>query len=84
MLDEAGVRVQLDDRNEKIGYMIRQAQYTERVPYMVIIGEKEMQEGTVSVRTQDSKTATMTAEEFVAKITDDIKTKKLTAVTEES
>ena len=84
MLDEAGVRVQLDDRNEKIGYMIRQAQYTERVPYMVIIGEKEMQEGTVSVRTQDSKTATMTAEEFVAKITDDIKTKKLTAVTEET
>ena len=84
MLDEAGVRIQLDDRNEKIGYMIRQAQYTERVPYMVIIGEKEMQEGTVSVRTQDSKTATMTAEEFVAKITDDIKTKKLTAVTEES
>ena len=84
MLDEAGVRVQLDDRNEKIGYMIRQAQYTERVPYMVIIGEKEMQEGTVSVRTQDSKTATMTAEEFVAKITNEIKTKKLTAVTEES
>ncbi|MBR6102905.1 MAG: threonine--tRNA ligase [Ruminococcus sp.] len=78
MLDEAGVRVQLDDRNEKIGYMIRQAQYTERVPYMVIIGEKETQEGTVSIRTQDSKTVTMTAEEFTKKISDEIKNRTLT------
>lgn len=69
----AGVRVQLDDRNEKIGYMIRQAQYTERVPYMVIIGEKETQEKIVSVRTQDSKTTEMSADEFVAKIVDEIK-----------
>ena len=74
-LYDAGVRVQLDDRNEKIGYMIRQAQYTERVPYMVIIGEKETQEGTVSVRTQDSKTVSMTADEFVAKITEEIRTR---------
>ena len=74
-LDAAGVRVQLDDRNEKIGYMIRQAQYTERVPYMVIIGEKECQEKIVSVRTQDSKTTEMSVDEFVAKITEEIKTK---------
>ncbi|MBR6046370.1 MAG: threonine--tRNA ligase [Ruminococcus sp.] len=80
MLYDAGVRVQLDDRNEKIGYMIRQAQYTERVPYMVIIGEQELQNNTVSVRTQDSKTVTMTAEEFVEKITGEIRSKAITTV----
>ena len=79
-LYDAGVRVVLDDRNEKIGYMIRQAQYTERVPYMVIIGEKELQEGTVSVRTQDSKTVEMTADEFVEKITSEIKNKVNTTI----
>ncbi|MCR5264687.1 MAG: threonine--tRNA ligase [Clostridiales bacterium] len=68
MLEDAKVRYELDDRNEKIGYMIRQAQYTERVPYMVIIGDKELEENNVSVRTQDSKTETMSAEEFVAHI----------------
>jgi threonyl-tRNA synthetase len=73
MLKDAKVRVELDNRNEKIGYMIRQAQYTERVPYMIIIGEKEVETGTVSVRTRDSKTVTMTAEEFVEKITSEIR-----------
>ncbi|MBQ7719340.1 MAG: threonine--tRNA ligase, partial [Clostridia bacterium] len=68
MLDKAHVRFELDDRNEKIGYMIRQAQFTERIPYMVIIGDKELEENNVSVRTQDSKTVTMTAEEFVSHI----------------
>ena len=68
MLDKAHVRFELDDRNEKIGYMIRQAQFTERIPYMVIIGDKELEENNVSVRTQDSKTVTMTAEEFASHI----------------
>ena len=76
-LYNAGVRVILDDRNEKIGYMIRQAQFTDRVPYMIIIGEKEQQEGNISVRTQDSKTVTMSADEFVAKITEEIRTRAL-------
>ncbi len=71
-LDAEKVRVQLDNRNEKIGYMIRQAQYTERVPYMVIVGEKEAAEGTVSIRTRDSKTVTMTLDEFIAKIKTEI------------
>ncbi len=74
-LADAKVRVELDDRNEKIGYMIRQAQYTERVPYMIIIGEKEFESNTISVRTRDSKTVTMTKEEFLAKITDEIRTR---------
>ncbi len=70
-----GIRAEIDERNEKIGYMIRQAQYTERIPYMLIIGEKEQQEGTVSVRTQDSKTVTMAVQEFIDKIKNDIQTK---------
>ena len=74
-LADAKVRVELDDRNEKIGYMIRQAQYTERVPYMIIIGEKEFESNTISVRTRDSKTVTMTKEEFLAKITEEIRTR---------
>ena len=45
----AGLRVTVDKRNEKIGYKIRAAQL-EKAPYMLIIGEKEMQSGTVSVR----------------------------------
>jgi threonyl-tRNA synthetase len=53
--------------------MIRQAQYTERVPYMIIVGEKEIAEHTISIRTQDSKTVTMSPEEFLAKIQTEIK-----------
>ena len=72
-LKDAKVRVELDNRNEKIGYMIRQAQYTERVPYMVIIGDKELELKSVSVRTRDSKTVSMTLDEFVAKISGEIR-----------
>ncbi len=70
-----GIRAEIDEQNEKIGYMIRQAQYTERIPYMLIIGEKEQQDGTVSVRTHDSKTETMTVQGFVDRIKNDIRTK---------
>ncbi|MDO5845691.1 MAG: threonine--tRNA ligase, partial [Methanocorpusculum sp.] len=72
MLKDAHIRCELDDRNEKIGYMIRQAQYTERVPYMIIIGEKEAEGNHISVRTRDSKTVEMTPEEFLTKITAEI------------
>ena len=72
MLKDAKIRCELDNRNEKIGYMIRQAQYTERVPYMIIIGEKELETKTISVRTRDSKTVSMTPEEFLEKITTEI------------
>ena len=54
--------------------MIREAQVVDRVPYMVIIGQKEAEEGTVSVRRLDSAAnETMTLDEFVEKITSDIK-----------
>ena len=68
MLKDAKIRCELDNRNEKIGYMIRQANYTERVPYMIIIGEKELEDHTLSIRTRDGKTVTMTPEEFLTKI----------------
>ena len=43
------IRAEVDDRNEKIGYKVRQAQM-EKVPYMLVVGEKEMEDGTVAVR----------------------------------
>ena len=76
-LRAAKVRCELDDRNEKIGYMIREAQVIDRVPYMLIIGQKEAEEGNVSVRNRDTgATETMSLEEFVAKITSEIKDRK--------
>ena len=73
-LRAAKVRVELDERNEKIGYMIREAQVVDRVPYMVVVGQKEAEEKTVSIRRLDSTaTETMTLDEFVAKITGEIK-----------
>ena len=68
-----GIRCELDARNEKIGYMIREAQVVERIPYMLIIGAKEAEEGNVSVRNRDTgETTTMTLDEFLAKITKEI------------
>lgn len=73
-LRDAKVRVELDDRNEKIGYMIREAQMVDRVPYMLVIGQKEVEEGTVSVRYRDTaKTETMSLDAFIEKVTKEIK-----------
>ena len=75
-LEEAGVRVELDDRNETIKYKIREAQQVDRAPYMLIIGQKEAEEGTVSVRSRDTgETEVMTLEEFITKVTNEIATK---------
>ncbi len=69
-LRNAGIRCELDQRNEKIGYMIREAQVVDRVPYMVIVGQKEAEEGTVSIRSRDTATTeTMSLEAFIEKIT---------------
>lgn len=66
------LRVALDERNEKIGYMIREAQVVDRVPYMVIIGQQEAENGTVSIRNRDTAaTETMTLEAFIEKVTDE-------------
>jgi threonyl-tRNA synthetase len=68
-LRSAGIRTEIDERNEKIGYMIREAQVVGRVPYMVVIGQQEAENGTVSVRNRDTlETVTMTLDEFIEKI----------------
>ncbi len=75
MLRKEGLRVELDDRNEKIGYKIREAQL-QKIPYMVIIGEKEAEAGTVSVRSRhDGDLGSMPAADFVALIQEVIRTK---------
>ncbi len=69
-LRDAKIRCELDDRNEKIGYKIREAQMVQRVPYMIVVGQREADEGTVSVRSRDTaQTETMTLEAFIEKIT---------------
>jgi len=76
-LRAAKVRCELDDRNEKIGYKIREAQVVDRVPYMLIIGQQEVDNGTVSVRNRDTATTeTMPLDEFIAKLTEEIKHRK--------
>lgn len=73
-LRAAGVRVEMDNRNEKIGYMIREAQLVGRVPYMVIIGQQEVENKTVSIRYRDTaQNETMSLDDFIAKITKEIK-----------
>ncbi len=70
-LKAAGIRVETDDRNEKLGYKIRGAQM-EKVPYMLIVGEKEVEEKTVSVRRRDEgDIGSMKVEEFAAKVLED-------------
>ena len=70
--DKVGVRALIDDRNEKIGRKIRDNEL-KRVPYMVVVGEKEAAEGLVSMRKQGGgEQATMTKEEFAKRICDEV------------
>ncbi|HBL81263.1 MAG TPA: threonine--tRNA ligase [Clostridiales bacterium] len=74
-LQKSGIRFEVDDRNEKIGYKIREAQL-EKVPYMLIIGEKETETGSVSVRSRkDGDLGQMEKAEFIEKILQEIKDK---------
>lgn len=74
-LKAAGIRATMDDRNEKIGYRIREAQM-KKIPYMLVIGEKEIEQGTVSVRSRkDGDMGAVTVDEFIAKATEEITTK---------
>ena len=73
---KAGVRVEFDDRNEKIGKKIREAELS-RVPYMLVVGEKEMNDGVVSIRRQGKgDVGSVKVEEFIASITDEINQRK--------
>ena len=76
-LSELGIRCELDSRNEKIGYMIREARQIDRVPYMLIIGGREAENETVSVRDRATdQTESMTFQEFAERIQYEI-TKRL-------
>ncbi len=76
-LSAAGFRVSCDDRNEKMGYRIREAQL-EKIPYMLIIGDKEVESGTVSVRQRGGvDLGSMTIDEFIAMADMEVKTKMI-------
>ena len=76
-LMKQGVRSELDERNEKIGYKIRYARQEDKVPYMLIIGEKEVNEGILSVRDRATdQTETMTMEQLIAKLEKEIEERK--------
>ena len=63
-LRASDVRIELDTRNEKIGYKIRESRQ-QKVPYMVIIGDREKEDGTVTVRERSGDQKTMTADELI-------------------
>ncbi len=72
----AGIRAELDDRNEKLGYRIREAQMS-KVPYMIVVGDEEMQSGSVTVRARiEGEGGKFSVDEFIAKIKNEIETKK--------
>lgn len=76
-LEAAGIRTEVDARNEKIGYKIRQAQL-EKVPYMLVVGEKEAAEGKVAVRTRGGvDLGAFTIDEFLLKVLEEVRTLKL-------
>ena len=76
-LYESGVRVEVDDRNEKIGYKIREAR-NERVPYMIVIGEKEENEENISLRSRkNGDEGSMKVEELINRIIKEVKNKDI-------
>ncbi len=76
-LEEKGIRAELDTRNEKIGFKIREAQM-EKVPYMLVIGDKEMETGQVAVRSRkNGDMGALPVEAFIEKTTDEIAQKMI-------
>lgn len=76
-LEAKGMRVEVDGRSEKIGYKIREAQL-EKVPYMFIIGDKDIEAQTVSVRhRKNGDLGAMKLEEFIAMATEEIDSKTI-------
>ena len=70
---DLGLRVKVDDRNEKVGYKIREAQ-VQKTPYTLVVGDQEVENGTVTVRKHGEKDSTsMTVDEFIAYLQDKVK-----------
>ena len=77
ILKENGIRVELDDRNEKLGYKMRESQ-TKKIPYSLIIGDQEKENRTISYREYSTKdTTTVSIEEFERKLKEEIEGRKL-------
>lgn len=75
-LEAANIRVEIDGRNEKIGYKIREAQM-QKVPYMLVLGDKEVEQATVAVRKRgEGDLGTLSTADFIARITDEIAAKQ--------
>ncbi|MBR2531277.1 MAG: threonine--tRNA ligase [Lachnospiraceae bacterium] len=78
VLDDAGIRVVVDEHSEKLGWKIRQAQ-KEKVPYMLIVGEKDQAEKTVSVRSRaNGDEGASRLEDFIARVQEEIRSKTMT------
>ena len=75
-LDALGYRVETDHRSEKIGFKIRQAQL-EKVPYMLVVGDKEAETGDVAVRNRHGEQTVMSFDAFAAKLRDEVDSKAL-------
>ncbi len=74
-LEDAGIRTELDRRGEKIGYKIREAQQ-QKVPYMVIVGQKEAESGTLSIRNRaGEETHDVSEDAFIAQLKEEIRAK---------
>ena len=76
LLEKAGFRPEMDLRNEKIGFKIREAQM-QKIPYMIVLGDKEVENGEVAVRGRKGDLGTMKLEDFVAKLKEEVDTKAL-------
>ncbi len=74
-LEKKGMRVEIDDRSEKIGFKIREAQL-QKVPYMILVGDKDIENNTVSVRDRkEGDLGAMSLDDFIAKAVQEIETK---------
>ena len=74
-LTEAGIRAEMDTRSEKIGYKIREAQ-TQKIPYMLVLGDKEAENDTISVRTLSGEQSVEGLSDFIARLQADGKSRK--------
>jgi threonyl-tRNA synthetase len=78
-LSDAGVRAELDDRSEKLGYKVREAQ-VQKVPYVLVVGEREAREGTASVRKRGGEDlGAMPLDRFLAEVTAEIRARAVTS-----
>ncbi len=76
MLQDAGFRVILDDRNEKLGYRLRESQ-TKKIPYTLILGDNEKNDKTISYRLfGDKETTTLSQKDFIKLVTEEVATRK--------